>query len=92
MQEQALHSFCDRPFRKFPSSANLTRRRKNCLLKSHNVPFLLFPPLPFYIITIYAILNPYFTVIHNRTNVEIVLYRTTLTLCGYRGPLWPTLK
>ncbi len=29
--------------------------------------------------------------IHNRTNVEIVLYRTTLPIRGCRGPLWPTL-
>ncbi len=36
----------------------------------------------------YAIPTP---AIHYRTNVDIVPYRTTLPICGYRGPLWPTL-
>ncbi len=43
------------------------------------------------VVPIYAIPNPLLTVIHNRTNVEIVLYRITLPICGYQGPLWPTL-
>ncbi len=32
-----------------------------------------------------------FTVIHNRTTADIVLYRITFPKCGYRGPLWSTL-
>ncbi len=35
--------------------------------------------------------NPKFTVIHNRANVEIVLFRITLPICGCQGPLWSTL-
>ncbi len=29
--------------------------------------------------------------IHNHTNAEIVLYRSTLPMCDCRVPLWPTL-
>ncbi len=29
--------------------------------------------------------------IYNGINVEIVLYRITSSICGYRGPLWLTL-
>ncbi len=45
---------------------------------SHIYPHLCYP-------------NPQFIGIHNRSNVEIVLCRITLPVCGYRGPLWPTL-
>ncbi len=31
-------------------------------------------------------------VICNSTNVEIVLHRITLPICGYRGLFWPTLS
>ncbi len=49
----------------------------------HN-PFLHYPHLCY--------LNPSFIAFHNPTNVEIVLQRIILPICGYRGPLWLTLS
>lgn len=36
--------------------------------------------------------DPLLNVIHNYTNAEIVRYRITLPMYGYRGPLWPILS
>ncbi len=76
-----------------PSSVNLTRRGKNCLLRSSNFPLLLFPlpsQSPFYIIPIYAIPTP------NPLSFIIVLTLKLFCivlpyLCGYRGTLRVTL-
>ncbi len=70
---------------------------KTCLLKSREFPsYSTSPPHtqlrnPLLQCPHLRCPNPYFTFIHNRPNVEIALYRITLPLCGYRGPLWSTL-
>ncbi len=64
---------------------------KSCLLKSSDFPshLKLHNALLHYSHLCYP--NPQFTVIHNRTNVGLVLYRITLPIFGYGGHLFPTL-
>ncbi len=91
---QAPHSYCNRP-----SSVNLTRRGKNCLLKPRNRASIYSPPPHSHPQLRYSLLhylhlcypNPDLLIIHNRTNIAIVLNPITLPICDYRGPLWPTL-
>ncbi len=91
--EQPPHSFFNRAFRQFlQASTWLGVGITVCWSPVSSPSSIPSPhtPLLHYLHICYP--NPLFTVIHNRTNVEIDLYHITLPIGGCQGPLWSTLQ